>query len=295
MGGWSSERPISLRSGSAVITGLKESGCDAVPLDLKDSMTVREEIEQAGLDAVFIALHGHFGEDGGIQTLLDQLGIPYTGSSAQASRKAMNKGIFRKIVTEAGIRMPEGVAFDVQGARLALSFPFPWIVKPSIEGSSIGVSIVDTEEELPKAIENAARYSPSVVIEGYIKGKEITVGILQDQALPPVEIVPKNRFYDYESKYGAGTEYLVPARISDSKNQEAGKIGLAVHQLIGCRSFSRVDMILGKDGELYVLELNTIPGLTDKSLLPKAAAAAGISFRELCVNILESALAVKNE
>ena len=293
MGGWSSERPISLKSGGAVVTGLKETGCDAVPLDLKDPMTVREEIERAGLDAAFIALHGHFGEDGGIQTLLDQLGIPYTGSSAQASRRAMDKVSFRKIVTEAKIRMPEGVALsEVEGGS---PFGLPWVVKPSLEGSSIGISIVDTEEELPKAIENAARYSPSVMIEEYIQGQEITVGILQDQALPPVEIIPKNRFYDYESKYGGGTEYWVPARIGDSKNHEAGRIGLAVHQLIGCRSFSRVDMILGKDGELYVLEVNTIPGLTDKSLLPKAAAAAGISFKELCVKILESALAVKNE
>ncbi len=316
MGGWSSERPISLRSGNAVIAGLKEAGCDPVPLDLKDSMTVREEIERAGLDAAFIALHGHFGEDGGIQTLLDQLGIPYTGSSAEASRRAMNKGIFRKIVTEAGMRMPEGMILKAENGKWkmengssVLLFPFsilhspfsvfpspmPWIVKPSIEGSSIGVSIVDTEQELPKAVENAARYSPSVMLEEYIKGTEITVGVLQEQSLPPVEIVPKNRFYDYESKYGGGTEYLIPARISDSQNREAGKIGLAVHQLIGCRSFSRVDMILGEDGELYVLEVNTIPGLTDKSLLPKAAAAAGIPFKELCIKILESALAAKNE
>ncbi len=310
MGGWSSERPISLRSGNAVIAGLKETGCDPVPLDLKDSMTVREEIERAGLDAAFIALHGHFGEDGGIQTLLDKLGIPYTGSSAEASRRAMNKGIFRKIVTEAGIRMPAGIALrsesgkwkvesgnfvDIHYPLSTIHYPFPWVVKPSLEGSSIGVSIVDSEQELPKAVENAARYSPSVMIEEYIKGKEITVGILQEQSLPPIEIVPKNRFYDYESKYGGGTEYLIPARISDSQNREAGKIGLAVHQLIGCRSFSRVDMILGKDEELYVLEVNTIPGLTDKSLLPKAAAAAGISFKELCVKILESALAAKNE
>ena len=295
MGGWSSERPISLKSGSAVVIGLKEAGCDAIPLDLKDSMTVREEIERAGLDVAFIALHGHFGEDGGIQTLLDKLGIPYTGSSAEASRRAMDKVSFRKIVTEAKIRMPEGAAFsEVEGGR-SFSHGPPWVVKPAIEGSSIGVSIVDTEEELPKAIENAARYSSSIMIEEYIKGKEITVGILQDQTLPPIEIVPKNRFYDYESKYGGGTEYLIPARIGDSKNHEAGKIGLAVHQLIGCLSFSRVDMILGKDGELYVLEVNTIPGFTNKSLLPKAAAAAGVSFKELCVKILESALVAKNE
>jgi D-alanine-D-alanine ligase len=304
MGGWSSERPISLRSGNAVIGGLKEAGCDPVPLDIKDSTTVREEIERAGLDAAFIALHGHFGEDGGIQILLDKLGIPYTGSSAEASRRAMNKVLFREIMTEAKIRMPKGVILKLKGNAFApssklqvpsLSFDPPWVVKPSIEGSSIGVSIVDNEQELSKAVENAARYSPSVMVEEYIKGMEITVGILQEQSLPPIEIVPKNRFYDYESKYGGGTEYLIPARISDSQNREAGRIGLAVHQLIGCRNFSRVDMILGKDGELYILEVNTIPGLTDKSLLPKAAAAEGISFRELCVKILESALAVKNE
>lgn len=310
MGGWSSERLISLRSGSAVIGGLKEAGCDPVPLDLKDSTTVREEIERARLDVAFIALHGHFGEDGGIQALLDNLEICYTGSSAEASRRAMDKFQFRKIMTEAQIRMPAGInlrsesgkwktesgdVFNFHYPLSTIHYPFPWVVKPSIEGSSIGVSIVDSEQELSKAVENAALYSPSVMIEEYIKGTEITVGILQEQSLPPVEIIPKNRFYDYESKYGGGTEYLIPARISDSQNSEAGKIGLAVHQWIGCRNFSRVDMILGKDGELYILEVNTIPGLTDKSLLPKAAAAAGISFRELCVKILESALAVKNE
>ncbi len=302
MGGWSSERPISLKSGNAVVAGLKEIGCNVVPLDLKDPLTVREEIEQAGLDVCFIALHGHFGEDGGIQSLLEQLKIPYTGSSSEASRKAMDKVQFRKIMAEAKIRMPEGVVLKTEngkwkmenGGGVDFHSPLPWIVKPAIEGSSIGVSIVDTPEELREAVNDAARYSNAVVVEQYIQGEEITVGILQDHPLPPVEIVPKNRFYDYDSKYGGGTQYIVPARIGDEKKQEARQIGIRVHQTLGCRHFSRVDMILGKNGDLFVLELNTIPGLTDKSLLPKAAMAAGISFTELCLKIMESAAVMKD-
>ena len=296
MGGWSNERQISLKSGQAVVQALKSAGCEVVPIDLKDPTTAREEIEIAGIDVAFIALHGHFGEDGGIQTLLEKLDIPYTGSSSHASRKAMDKAVCRELLTSAGILVPEGMVLRIESGKsqlidfhpsLLLLGP-PWIVKPSQEGSSIGVSIVDDINELPKRVRNALQYFCEVLVERYIPGKEITVGILEDSPIVPIEIVPKNRFYDYESKYGGGTQYLIPARISASKIEQAQKIALSVHQILGCRSFSRVDMMMGNDEQLYVLELNTIPGFTDKSLLPKAAAMSGISFTELCMKILES-------
>ena len=292
MGGWSSEREISIKSGTAVVSTLQKMGYDAVAIDLKDAAASRKTIEEAKIQIVFIALHGPFGESGQVQQLLEEIGIPYTGSGVLASQTAMDKVTCRGVLTRAGVQMPEGVILKLEAGNWTSQIPFPppWIIKPSQEGSSFGVSIVDQEEDLIPALTAATHYSSCVILEKYISGIEITVGILQDRPLPVIEIVPKNRFYDYDSKYGGGTQYLIPPRLPQGQITEAQEIALKVHRLLGCRNFSRVDMIAENGVRVDVLEINTVPGLTDKSLLPKAAQAAGISFEELCVKILESAL-----
>ena len=329
MGGASSEREISLRSGEAVASALKEEGYDVLPLDIDDNLRdIQKRLEEAHISVAFIALHGRFGEDGTIQKLLDCLNIPYTGSGAKASSLALNKIASRKIFRNAGIAVPEYRVFtplekatDKAGSKdvnhncglMPLSthpvrknsltgftskvsieddnFHFPLVVKPSSQGSSIGLSIVENKEDLPLAIGLALSFDERVIVEEYISGREITVGILDDQALPVIQIVPKRRFYDYQAKYETGmSNYFIPAPLSPDEYLKAQEAGLSAHRSLGCRTFSRVDMIMSK-GIPVVLEVNTIPGLTPSSLLPKAAKAAGISFNRLCVRLIELAIA----
>ncbi len=287
MGGPSAEREVSFRSGKAVLEALLSKGHNAKPVEL-DTVT-KEELKSLDIDVAFIALHGSFGEDGQLQSMLEELNIPYTGSRVAASRLAMDKVASRGRFRRNGLSVPKYEALR-NGANPNLKFGMPVVVKPSAQGSSVGLSIIDCFDDLKGAVNKAFEFGEEVIIEEYIEGKEITVGIMEDKPLPVIQIVPKRRFYDYVAKYTSGmTEYLVPAPISKVEHEAAQQAGLTAHKCLGCRSFSRVDMILNKENVPVVLEVNTIPGLTQLSLLPKAAWQAGIEFPELCEKMLESA------
>lgn len=290
-GGPSNEREISLKSGRAVHDALTEKGFDAILLDVKDD--IYDIISRSAIDMAFIALHGRFGEDGTVQRILEEARIPYTGSGVEASRLALDKIASKEIFLKECIPVPEYTVLEKSGRRPARCRDLDWpvVVKPQFEGSSIGLSIAEDERSFFKALENAFSYGDRVLVEERIKGRELTVGILGQASLPVVEIVTRQGFYDYEAKYkDPVTKYLVPAPIDKGIAERAGELGLKSHRSLGCRSFSRVDMMLDHSGKIFVLEVNTIPGMTARSLLPKAAAEAGIGFTDLCVRILEDAM-----
>ena len=293
MGGPSVEREVSLESGKAVLSALKLAREDIVAIDIKkaDKDYVIDLLLSYDIDLAFLALHGSFGEDGSIQSILDQMCIPYTGSGYLASRLAMDKPASRKIFQAAGLAVARYFVLDRRHRRIDNSFLFPLVVKPAACGSSFGLSIVDTLKELKCAIDLAFQYDKSVLVEEYIEGREMTVGIFEDKPLEAIEIKPKQRFFDYKSKYVEGeTDYLVPAHVSLKTMQLLEDTALKAHTLLGCSFFSRVDIILGNKNIPYVLELNTIPGFTATSLLPKAALHKGIQFPELVLRITQAAL-----
>ncbi|MFA5155877.1 MAG: D-alanine--D-alanine ligase [Candidatus Omnitrophota bacterium] len=296
MGGPSTEREISLKSGNAVYESLKGIGLDVIALDIKTAG--REEnlhlIKSSGISCAFVALHGYFGEDGKIQVILDEAGIPYTGSGAEASRLAMDKVASRAIFQDKGIRVPrsEIVLKDssFSPGDLCAALGLPLVVKPATQGSSVGLSIVDKEQDMPAALALALSFDEKAIVEEYIRGRELTVGILEEKALPVVEIIPKHRFFDFEAKYQYGlTEYIVPAELDPTVSLELADNALRAHNALGCSGCSRVDIILAKGNTPFVLEINTIPGLTATSLLPKAAKAAGIDFSHLCATLIRLA------
>ena len=292
-GGPSREREISIRSGEAVHQGLLSLGLPSVLLVLSSAAhSIPDQIRSAGIHCAFIALHGSFGEDGTLQAILEEIGIPYTGSSPEACRYGMDKVASRRRWLAAGLAVPKwrpAGPEDVPARAAELKFPL--ILKPVSEGSSLGTTIADGPEELPQAVEAALAFGTKWILEEYLPGPELTVGILQDKPLPVIQIVPKRRFYDYTAKYTPGmTEYLVPAPIDAVMARKVQEIALRAHETLGCRCFSRADLILADGIGPVLLELNPIPGLTPLSLLPKAAAAAGISFPELCRQMLASAL-----
>jgi len=295
MGGPSSEREISLKSGKAVYQALKDAGVDVITIDITTSDTEKNTslIKSQNIDCAFIALHGFFGEDGQIQAILDKLVIPYTGSGKVASKLAMNKVASRKIIEAAGICVPQYKFIkrftNVKSLPEQIKFNLPWVIKPVGHGSSVGLTIIDKREDLGRALKIAFEYDHALV-EGYIAGREITVGILGNVALAVIEVVPKSRFFDYQAKYTPGmTDYVVPAKLRDEIAKKVQGVALRVHQLLGCFGFSRIDMILDRDDVPFVLELNSIPGLTTSSLLPKAARVIGIDFTELCLRLIRFA------
>lgn len=296
MGGPSTEREVSLKSGKSVYQALKQANQDIVCIDIT-SDNIDEDIKlisSYGLDCAFLALHGRFGEDGTIQEILDYLGIPYTGSGALASRLSMDKVISRKVLEVYGLAVPKYKVIKKdhynKNDQLRNNFVFPMVVKPATHGSSIGLSIIDKTVELINSIELAFKYDDTIILEEFIAGRELTVGILDNKALPVVEIIPRNRFFDYEAKYHQGmTDYIVPAAIDETVVKKVQAAAVKAHQLLGCFGCSRVDIILGKDNSPYILELNSIPGFTPTSLLPKAAKSAGIEFNELCLRLIELA------
>ncbi len=288
MGGLSSEREISLRSGKAVFEALKRKGYDAVCIDPARDLGL--QMLRHKVDAAFICLHGTPGEDGTVQGLLEFMGIPYTGSGVLASAVAMDKIVAKKLLIYHGIPTP---VFEVneQGKTIGKRVALPVIVKPAKQGSTIGVTRVRIKKDLEKAIRVARRFGPKVLIEKFIKGRELTVGILNDLALPVVEVRPVSGFYDFKSKYTPGrTEYLVPAPILRRVAKRVQELALSTHQALGCSGASRVDLMLAEGDDPYILEVNTIPGMTETSLLPKAAREAGISFDDLVERILVMAL-----
>jgi len=291
-GGCSSERDISIKSGKAVFKALKKAGLETVFIDVREETV--SFLDTHAIEMAFIALHGKFGEDGTMQEMLALKEVPYTGSDPEASAFAMDKLASKKRFVKNGLKVPDYTVVHSGDDMPDTAVHFPCVVKPRYEGSSIGITIVPSPEDLPAAVEKAMACGGSAIIEKYIRGRELTVGILQNEALPVVEVIASHGLYDFSAKYeDPDTEYVVPARIEREVYQMAQEIGVAAHACLGCVGFSRVDMRMDENGEIFVLEINTIPGLTEKSLLPKAARAAGIDFTELCVKILSSALYAK--
>lgn len=285
MGGTSSERNVSLRSGAAVARGLRVAGYTATEVDVvaEDSLPIPPDTE-----AVFVALHGTFGEDGGAQTLLRAMGLPYTGSGPESCRLAFDKTLTRAALARAGVPVPEGLT--LQSDPGASPLPLPVVVKPAREGSSIGCRLVKRTDEWAAAFAAAAQHGGDVVVERFIAGRELTVGIVAGEALPVVEIIPPGEIFDYEAKYTAGvTRYAAPAPLPPATAAGLQACALRVFETLGAADFGRVDFRMDGDGRWYALELNSIPGFTETSLLPKAAAAAGFSFPELCDRILNLA------
>lgn len=292
LGGLSSEREVSLRTGEAVLNALRERGHNVIPIYVDHDIDVALRQEQ--IDVAFIALHGRWGEDGCIQGLLELQGIPYTGSDVMASALAMHKGkakeLFRlhNLPTPAYYTLTEDDAADLAGVHG--DFGFPCVVKPIREGSSVGVAICHSLEELAPAVEKALCFDGEVLIERFIAGKEVSVAILGNRALGACEIAPRAGFYDYQNKYTKGaTDYFVPPRLSPERYRGVLAQALRAHIALGCQGATRVDMMISESGNEFILEVNTVPGLTPTSLLPKIADAAGISFGELCEHMLASA------
>ncbi len=287
-GGKSGEREVSLKSGAAVLAALQRQGVDAHAFDPAE----RPLHDLEGFDRAMISLHGRFGEDGAMQGALELLGIPYTGSGVMASAIGMDKWRTKMIWSAAGVSTPafELVKADSDFAAIEKRLGLPLFVKPANEGSSIGISKVKTAGGLKAAYELAAKSDPLVIAEQFVGGGEYTVGILGDKALPIVRIVPKNEFYDYEAKYlRDDTEYRCPCGLSAEKEAQIQQEALQAFNAIGCRGWGRVDFLMDDAGNHYFLEVNTSPGMTDHSLVPMAAKAAGISFDELVIRVLELA------
>ncbi len=294
MGGVSSEREVSLRSGRGVAKALAGAGFEVIEaiVDTPDLAC----LSQVEADVVFVALHGAFGEDGQVQALLEEAGIAYTGSDPTASRAAMDKVESKKRFAAAGLQTPEyvvvrGAIDDAAAGSFKVRSGEMMVVKPAAEGSSIGVSIVNPDG-LDAALEGALSLGGTAIVERYVPGREITVGVVGRQALPVIELRPHGAFFDYTAKYTKGqTDYVVDPDLGEGVSLRAREAAMAAFDCLGCRDLSRVDMIFGRDGLLYVLEVNTIPGFTETSLVPMAAAAMGRDFATLCGDIVRMALA----
>lgn len=298
MGGWSAEREVSLKSGAAVFDALRRLSYHAAAIDA--GRDVCDALRKEKVEIAFLALHGGHGENGAIQGLLEVMGIPYTGSGVLASALAMDKESAKKIFLFHDISVPpfaivhrsrfsaHGFGKDFEGA---MNFGMPWVLKPATEGSSIGISIVREESSLGAAMDKAFLFGEKVIIEKYIAGKEVQVGILNNAVLGAVEVRPKTEFYSYEAKYTPGlTEYVLPPEVDGGALEEAGKAALSAHQALGCRGATRVDLIIDSAGRNHVLEVNTIPGMTETSLLPKIAQVSGLDFPSLIETILKEAI-----
>jgi D-alanine-D-alanine ligase len=290
MGGKSAEREVSLKSGAAVLAALRSSGVDAHAFDPRDKAL--EALHAEGFKRVFIALHGRGGEDGTLQGALDLLAIPYTGSGVLASALAMDKWRSKLVWQATGLPVPDYVVLDAASdfAAVETQLGLPLFVKPANEGSSIGISKVKVAGGLRAAWEMAARYDSCVIAERFLAGGEFTVGILAGQALPVIRIVPVTEFYDYDAKYlRDDTEYRIPSGLGAERESEMREIALRAFAVLGGRGWGRMDLMLDAEGRIFCLEANTSPGMTDHSLVPMAARAAGIAFPQLVLELLEEA------
>ena len=329
MGGVSAERDVSLASGAGVIAGLRQAGHEAIGIDTaggagqlssRETPLIREKPPDSKelstysgettvqtvsspdlrrVDLVFIALHGGSGENGTVQALLDLLKIPYTGSGVMASALAMDKLVAKKVVSASGILTPDYMVKDSESLieddelikAVEDSVGFPVVVKPNDQGSSVGLDIVQSPEDLFEKARLAAEYSDKVLFEKFIPGRELTVSILGDEVLPVAEVKPKDGFYDYHHKYTPGlADKIVPAPITEEETKNIQKLGLLAFKALGCRGYARIDFRMSTEGEFYFLEANTLPGMTQTSLVPKAAKAAGIDFPQLLNRIAQIAL-----
>lgn len=289
MGGLSPEREVSLTTGQAVVEAVQRNGLEAVALDVDRKIALH--LEQSNIDIAFIALHGTYGEDGTIQGILEYAKIPYTGAGVLGSSIAYDKVKSKEIFKFNGIPSADYQVFDRrQKSKTTRTLDLPVVVKPSTQGSSIGISIVKKESEWPEAMELAFKYSEEVLVEKFIEGRLLAIGMNGEQPLPIVHIEPKSGFYDYESKYTPGkTNYICPADLSAEEKSKCEDAAIKVVRALKSRGVPRVDAILDDQGTPYVLEINTIPGMTPTSLLPMAAKQAGISFDELVMKILATA------
>ena len=285
-GGPGAEREVSLRSGEAVARALRTTGAMVEEIEVKGTDISMPE----GTDLVFNLIHGTFGEDGGLQEVLDARGIRYTGEGAEESRTAFDKILTKKALVSAGVPTPRHEILTEGGIP---TLPLPIVIKAPRQGSSVGVHLVHEESSIAPAVSDCLRHGPEILVEELVKGRELTVGVLGDAVLPVVEIRPGEGFYDYANKYTKGaTEYLVPAPLSPEETEAVQAVALAAVRALGLKVYSRVDVLLPPEGPT-VLEINTIPGMTETSLLPKAADAAGMAFAPLCLRIAELSLAAR--
>ncbi len=294
MGGVGGEREVSLKSGRAVAAALDRAGYDVIPFEVNQPSL--EGLERHRPDAAFVALHGAFGEDGTAQLMLEEMGLPYTGSSPRASRLGMDKLASKRLFIRHAVPTADYLAIgpDQQedaAAETLADFGYPVVCKPATGGSSLGVGLVRRPEALVNAVREARRHADVVLVERYVHGRELTVGVLDGRALPIIELVVENEFFDYSAKYEDGsTRYLTPVALLPTIYRKATDAALRAWRALGCRHMARVDMLYGYDGTLSVLEVNTIPGFTPRSLLPMAAAQDGIEFPDLCDRIVQAAL-----
>lgn len=293
MGGSSAEREISIQTGSGVMRALQSLGYDAQSLDFDRRFV--DAIRDLAPDVVFNALHGPGGEDGHIQALLDYLAIPYTGSGVEACALSMDKHLTKKLLAAEGLPTAAWDLFDLSGGTLPLlpgSLDLPLVIKPRFEGSSAGVVIVKTHEQWTNAMINAAKTYSQIMAEEFIEGREFTVPVLGEEALPVIEIVPnRDEFYTFDAKYApGGSTHIVPAKIDEDLAARLQMLALSAHRLLGLRDYSRTDFIVSKEGRPQILEINSLPGLTQTSLVPDACAALGISYEALVDRLIGYAL-----
>ena len=287
LGGRGAEREVSLRSGAAVaraLRGLGHAVSEVDPAGESWELPTKTEV-------VFLALHGEYGEDGQVQSRLETLGVPYTGTNAVGSALAFDKVRSKELFQQHQITSPRGVLIDSPTSAPPGSIPAPWILKPAAQGSSVGLNRVEEEAGWNVALADSLRYGGAVLCEECIQGRELTVGVLDGAALPVLEVRPKAGGYNYENKYTPGaTDYFCPADLPDEVSEHVQALGLRAFEVVGARDFGRVDVMLNAEFKPYVLEVNTLPGMTETSLLPKAAEVAGINFNALCQCMLELAL-----
>jgi len=300
MGGLSAEREVSLSTGAGVLAALQERGWDVVAIDWQPGDSLARRLEASGAAVVWNALHGTWGEDGAVQGLCACLQLPCTGSGILASALAMDKVMSKRIFESNGLATPrwrllphEPRPGDPGDLDALADWPLPYVVKPANEGSSVGVSIVDTRDQLAAALATARKFHGPVIVEDYIAGTEVFVGILNDRVLGSVEVRPATRFYDYEAKYKrTDTKYLIPPELPAPVTERAQDLALAAYRALGCTGHARPDLRISTAGEVFVLEVNTLPGMTKTSLLPKIARSAGMDYPTLCEHILETATTI---
>jgi len=286
MGGPGSERDVSLATGQGVSRALRSLGAEVAEIDVRD-----ENFQlPSDVDLAFLTIHGTFGEDGQLQRILERRGIAYTGEGVEGSRTAFDKIRSKEKFREHGVTTP---LWEVIHPGQRPTIPLPIVVKPPREGSTVGVVIVKNEAEIESAISEAANYGRELLVEQFVPGRELTIGILGDEALPIIEIIPKGGFYDFTNKYpflnpqaGGGAEHVCPAKIDAEKTKEIQELALRAFRAADLQVYGRVDVILSESGEPFILEINNIPGMTEASLLPEAAAVAGISYIDLCARII---------
>jgi D-alanine-D-alanine ligase len=283
MGGLSSERPVSIKTGTAVLEALLSRGWNAIAIDVGRDLAA--QLVQHDISAAWIALHGRFGEDGCVQGMLEVMGIPYTGSGVQSSAVAMDKLATKRAVRGLGIRMADHV--EVRRGESHDALPVPSVVKPAVGGSSFGTTVVRDRAGLDAALASALKYDAAALVEEFVEGDEITVAVIDGIAMPVVRILPVDGWFDYEAKYTKGkTVYEVPAKLPAEVTEAAQRAAVASYQAVGCQGLARADFLVPAEGEPVFLEINTLPGMTATSLSPMSAAAVGISFPDLCERIL---------